>query len=92
MIIDDILNYRFLVPIDEDTENFFKKTFIDSYFISDGSPFCSIDKGALIRKEKLKELPSTLSYTIYKITNFSDIDDFITAFVDGDCENDDFIK
>lgn len=89
---DDILNYRFLVPIDEDTENFFKKTFPNQWNTSDGSPFCKIDKGLLFNRNHIENLPKKCKYNIYEISDrFLDTKDFISAFWDGDVEDDDFI-
>jgi len=89
---NDILNYRFLVPLNEDTENFFKKTFPKQWNTSDGSPFCKIDKGLLFNRNHIENLPKRLKYNIYEISDrFLDIQDFISAFPYGDVEDNDFI-
>lgn len=90
--MDNIVNYRFVVPDNYESEVYLENHYKDSYYTSDGFPFCSIDKGVLLLREHIKDLPSTLSYTIYEVANFLDVDEFITAFLDGDVEDDDFIK
>lgn len=62
--MDDIVNYRFVVPDNYESEVYLEKHYKESYYTSDGSPFCNIDKGALLPREHIKDLPSTLSYTI----------------------------
>lgn len=88
----DLINYRFLVPRDNYTKDYLEDNYRDSWNTSDGSPFCSIDEGALFPLDLIKELPEYLKFDIYEISDrFIDTSDFITAFWDGDVENDDFI-
>jgi len=90
--MNDIINYRFLVPLNEDTADFFTKTFIESWYTSDGSPFCGIYEGLLIKRNDILNLPKKLDYDIYEISDrFLDTDDFVSDFLDGDCEDNDFI-
>lgn len=90
--MSNLINYRFLVPNDEKTKKYFKYTFKENWQSSDGSPFCHIDEGLLLEISLIKSFPEGLSFETYEISDrFIDTSDFITAFWDGDCEDDDFI-
>ena len=89
---DDILNYRFIVPITRAAEEFFNKFYKDKKQSSDGSPFCKIDEGYLFTRDEVDILDNGEKYKIFEISDrFVDKDDFITAFWDGDVEDEDFI-
>ena len=88
----DLVNYRFLEPLDDDTWKYFKYTFKEYWQSSDGAPDLHIVEGLLIEKDKVKDLPSNLSFNTYEISDrFTDKDDFITTFWDGDVDDGDFI-
>lgn len=90
----DLINYRFIIPYNENSKEYLDKNFPDKKQTSDGSPFCIFDEGWVLSKEELESINTdTVKLRIYEINdNFLDIDDFITAFWDGDVEDDDFIK
>lgn len=90
----DLLNYRFIVPYDEDGKKFLNKKFKDKKQSSDGSPFCTFNEGWILSNEELESIDKdSIKLRVYEIRdNFCDIDDFISAFLDGDVEDDDFIK
>lgn len=90
--MNDIVNFRFLIPNNIETENFLQTNFPECYYSSDGSPFCKIDEGFLLKKENVNKLPNYLNFTVYEISDrFLDCDDFVSDFLDGDCEDNDFI-
>lgn len=88
----DLNNYKFIVPRNKEAKKYLlEKLDKKSLIIGDGSPFCGIYYGWLIPNEELVKL-NDIKVKIYSISDrFSDIDDFVTSFMDGDIENDDFI-
>lgn len=89
--IRDLDNYRFIVPFNSEAEDYLDKYYKTDRIDGDGSPFCKIDYGWLLDGETIKKLPN-INITIYEISDrFLDRDDFFAAFLDGDCETDDFI-
>lgn len=93
---NDILNYRFLIPLNDEVHDWLNENFHDSYQSSDGSPVLSkhLEEGWLISKEQFKDIPSPIleDVLVYEINDrFLDVDDFIEAYWDGDVEDEDFI-
>jgi len=87
----DLDNYRFIVPFNSEAEDYLDKYYKTDRIDGDGSPFCEIDYGWLLDRDTIKQLPN-INITLYEISDrFLDRDDFFTAFLDGDCEDDDFI-
>ena len=87
----DLDNYRFIVPLNSEAEDYLDKYYKTDRIDGDGSPFCEIDYGWLLDREIIKKLPN-INITLYKINDrFLDRTDFFTSFFDGDCEDDDFI-
>ena len=87
----DLDNYRFIVPLNSEAEYYLDKYYKTDRMDGDGSPFCEIDYGWLLDKETIKKLPN-INIILYKISGrFLDRTDFFASFLDGDCEDDDFI-
>lgn len=90
--MNDIVNFRFLVPLNTQTEIFLQTNIPECYYSSDGSPFCKIYEGFLVKKNDVRKLPHYLNFEVYEISDrFLDTSDFLSDFLDGDCEDDDFI-
>ena len=88
----DCVDYRFLVPLNSETKSYFKTNYKKNWQSSDGSPFCHIDEGLLVLRNELQNFPENLKYRTYEISDrFIDDKDFICAFWDGDCEDEDFV-
>ena len=99
MIKNDIVDYRFVVPNCAASKKYFDEHFHDKWQSSDGGPFnTKIIEGYLLskddfRKINTKDIDVPLTCDVYEINDkFIDDDTFITAFWDGDVEDDDFIK
>lgn len=90
---NDIANYRFVVPESYEAEMFLAKYHRDKWQSSDGGPDCSIVEGYLFDTQDLENINIPSDYIVYEISDkFIDKDDFITAYWDGDVEDDDFIR
>lgn len=90
---DDILNYRFVVPKTIEAQRFLYKYHRDKWQSSDGGPDCTIVEGYLFDIQDLENINIPSDYTVYEISDrFLDTQDFITAYWDGDVEDDDFIE
>lgn len=86
-----ISEYYFVVPRNNKFRDYMYERYINEE-TSDGSPFCKLTHGYLVTADQMENVTNDMWFEAYKIKSdrFSDKDDFVQCFWDGDCTDDDF--
>jgi hypothetical protein len=93
-----IEDYYFIDLESVEAKNWMRENYEYNYLIGDGSPFCAVEDGWLIRKSELKNIhdkcPIELFGTIFEIVTNDDLKlfkEFLMLFEDGDISDEDLV-
>lgn len=93
--MNELDNYAFIIYSTKSAKDFLNDYYKESFYSTDGSPFLSkkFYEGYLLSKVEYYPISSEPGISIYKINDrFIDKEDFISSYLDGDVEDDDFIE
>ena len=94
-IMKEINNYRFLIPVTNDSSDWMFEHFGKEYISSDGNPVLdeSFEEGYLVTIKQYNEIPDYIfdDLIVYTLDErFDTVNDFMTEYLDGDIEDNDF--